>query len=181
MPKVMERVAGGFESREAGEGLANSAKLLANLTRHHDGRIAAVGYVSDGTQQQRAAQLRRLADAFSQGSGAQGDALAPLAMFFENIASATGGAALLCSEEHGFMLLSVARQMASENEERKLGAAAAVKNCTFERTVHDLIAEHAEIAALLCLPLVGDRDTFDEDDLVDMQSGLARRCRIGGK
>mmetsp|Transcript_29951 Transcript_29951/g.73721 ORF Transcript_29951/g.73721 Transcript_29951/m.73721 type:complete len:388 (+) Transcript_29951:57-1220(+) len=181
MPKVMERVAGGFERREAGKGLAHTAKLLANLTRHHDGRIAAVGHMSDGTQEQRASQLRRLADAFSQGSGAQGDALGPLALFFENIAGAPGGPALLCSEAHGFLLLPVARQIASSSEERQMGAAAAIKNCSFERTTHDLMAQHPEIAALLCLPIVGDRETFDDDDLLEMPSGLARKCRLGGK
>lgn len=54
-----------------------------------------------------------------------------------------------------------------------------MQNCCFERTVHDLIAGHPEIAALLCLPLVGDRDGFDDDDLLEMPSGLARKCRIG--
>ncbi len=88
---------------------------------------------------------------------------------------------MLCNEQHGFMLLNIARQIVSTSEERQIGAAAAVKNCCFERLVHPEIAQYPELAALLCLPLVGDRETFDDDDLKDMPSGLARKCRIGGK
>ena len=48
--------------------IVNGLKLLANLTRYHDGRKAAVGFLSDGSQQQRIPQLRKLADAFTLGS-----------------------------------------------------------------------------------------------------------------
>lgn len=90
-------------------------------------------------------QLRRLADAFLHGSGVHKDALGPLAMFFENIAGVTGGPQLLCSEEYGFLLLPVARQIASEIEERKLGAAAAVKvhNHAYEQSTRTNSRTHA--------------------------------------
>lgn len=131
-------------------------------------------------------QVKRLADLVAVGVGGgadEHDALTPLLMFFENISAAPGGATLMTNtaEEYNFMLLSIARQMASSNSARQLCSAGALKNCCFERTVHPFIAEHVELAALLCLPLVGDREGFDEEDIKDMPSGLGRKCRIGGK
>jgi hypothetical protein len=131
-------------------------------------------------------QVKRLADLVAVGVGGgadENDALTPLLMFFENISAAPGGATLMTStaEEYNFMLLSIARQMASSNGARQLCSAGALKNCCFERTVHPFIAEHVELAALLCLPLVGDREGFDEEDIKDMPTGLGRKCRIGGK
>jgi hypothetical protein len=65
MPKALERVATGLEAVKEGKvtvsvDLAHGAKLLANLTRHHDGRQAAVGFLSDGTQAARGQQVGAL-------------------------------------------------------------------------------------------------------------------------
>lgn len=62
MPKAMERVVLGFEAIKEGRGevtteLVHGSKLLANLTRHHDGRQAAVGFLSDGSQAARGLQV----------------------------------------------------------------------------------------------------------------------------
>lgn len=133
-----------------------------------------------------AVQVKRLAEMLGGGVGAGQtgdlDAVTPLCMFFENMCAAPGGATLLCStaEEYGFMLLSIARQMASPHDARRLCAAGAIKNCAFERTVHQFMSQYVEVAALLCLPLVGDREGWDDEDLKEMPSGLARKCRIGG-
>ena len=109
-----------------------------------------------------------------------GDPLASLGFFFENMAQEVQGASILCNDED-FLLLRLMKDLAGAHPDRMLGAAGAMKNCCFHSELHATIASHRDLAALLCLNLVGSSETFDDDDREGMQTGLAAKCRVGGK
>ena len=86
----------------------------------------------------------------------------------------------LHSGNHGFLLLRIAKGLAGSNHDRQLGAAGAIKNCCFYPDMHEHIIKHAELAALLALPLVGSSDGYDEEDKDGMYPVRAR-VRAGGQ
>jgi len=124
--------------------------------------------------------LLKLVEAFEASKALPGDPLGPLALFFENICQEPAGATIFCEPEDGFILNIVAKGLADINKDRQLGAAGAIKNCSFHKEWHEEIAKHREVAALLALPLVGEPDGYDEEDKEGMYPGLASKCRLGG-
>jgi hypothetical protein len=142
-------------------------KLLVNMTRVDLGRKAML----EGKDETGVGSLREhindLVDAFEASREKPGDPLAWLALFFENMSQEKDGAKLLCnlhSGNHGFLLLRIAKGLAGSHHDRQLGAAGAIKNCCFYPEMHEHIIKHAEVAALLVLPLVGPPDGYDDED-----------------
>ena len=59
---TMNRILTGQSQSE--EALDNASKLLANLTRHHEGRQSAIGFLSDGSHDERAKDIAKLCELF---------------------------------------------------------------------------------------------------------------------
>ncbi|EKX49263.1 hypothetical protein GUITHDRAFT_104791 [Guillardia theta CCMP2712] len=177
--KTMKKI---VSALEVGTRLPDGApKLLVNISRVFEGRKRMLGYVSDGSSEERKKEILQLLHHFEESRKQKDNDLSFLALFFENISQEVMGANLLCDENEGFKLGIVAKGLAEDNKERQLGAAGTVKNCAFFTELHRGIAEHAEVAALLVLPLVGESSSFEDDDMNGMYAGLASKCRIGGK
>eukprot|EP00961_Rhodomonas_salina_P126344 1701867-Rhodomonas_salina.1 len=108
-PKIMQKI---LDDSEGGSNLDAASKLLANVSRVAHGRRELIGYVSDGTGEERKKQMKELIGVFEKSLSKAGDPLAPLALFFENVASEPQGAKLLCDDEEGFALASIAKGLA---------------------------------------------------------------------
>ncbi|KAJ1477513.1 hypothetical protein T484DRAFT_1963201 [Baffinella frigidus] len=176
--KAMERIL--TCGADQGSVRETAAKLLVNVSRIAEGRRALAGYVADGSAEIQRKLLTLLVTEYENSRRIGGDHLASLAFFFENMAQEVTGALVLCNEED-FLLGRIVKDLAGNNGDRKLGAAGTMKNCCFHQELHSAMASHRDLAALLCLNLVGTSDEFDDEDREGMFAGLATKCRMGGK